>query len=80
MREFVAAAFARAGIVDWESHVVIDPAFVRPADATELVGDSSRARELLGWAPTVGFDELVGRMVDRDLELVDAQSSSSPSR
>jgi GDPmannose 4,6-dehydratase len=80
VRDFVAAAFARAGITDWESRVVVDPAFVRPADASELVGDSSRARQLLGWAPTVGFDELVGRMVDRDLELVAAQSSSRPSR
>jgi GDPmannose 4,6-dehydratase len=76
----VAAAFARVGIDDWEAHVVIDPAFVRPADATELVGDSSRARHHLGWTPTVGFDELVGRMVDRDLELIDTQSASSPIR
>lgn len=80
VRDFVAAAFARAGIDDWESHVVIDPAFVRPADATELVGDSSRARHHLGWAPTVSFDELVGRMVDRDLELIDTQSASNPIR
>ncbi|WP_028644654.1 GDP-mannose 4,6-dehydratase [Nocardioides sp. URHA0020] len=80
VREFVEAAFARAGLEDWESHVVIDPAFVRPVDATELVGDSSRARKFLGWAPSVGFEELVGRMVDRDLELVGDQSSSRPSR
>lgn len=80
VRDFLAAAFARAGIVDWESHVVVDPAFVRPADATELVGDSSRARHHLGWTPTVGFHELVGRMVDRDLELIDAQSASRPIR
>lgn len=80
VRDFVAAAFARAGIDDWEAHVVIDPAFVRPADATELVGDSSRARHHLGWTPTVGFEELVGRMVDRDLELIDDQSASSPIR
>jgi GDPmannose 4,6-dehydratase len=80
VRDFVAAAFARAGIDDWEPHVVIDQAFVRPADATELVGDSARARTHLGWTPTVSFDELVGRMVDRDLELIDFQSASSPIR
>jgi GDPmannose 4,6-dehydratase len=80
VRDFVAAAFARAGIDDWAPHVVIDQAFVRPADATELVGDSTRARTHLGWTPTVSFDELVGRMVDRDLELIDSQSASSPIR
>jgi GDPmannose 4,6-dehydratase len=68
VRDFVAVAFARAGITDWESLVRSDPAFVRPVDATELVGDASRLRTRLGWAPTVRFEELVGRMVDADLE------------
>jgi GDPmannose 4,6-dehydratase len=77
VREFVAAAFARAGISDWERYVVVDPAFVRPADPTELVGDASRARTVLDWSPTVEFGEIVGRMVEADLG---AQSSSSPSR
>lgn len=67
VREFVAAAFARAGIDDWQQYVVIDPEFVRPADPTELVGDPTRAREALGWSPTVEFGEVVGRMVDADL-------------
>ena len=67
VREFVAAAFARAGVPDWERRVRVDPAFVRPADAALQVGDAGRARRVLGWAPTVGFDELVGRMVDVDL-------------
>lgn len=40
---------------------------MRPTDPTDLTGDAGRARELLGWAPTVGFEELVGRMVDADL-------------
>ncbi len=65
--DFVAAAFARVGIEDWQGLVSTDPAFVRPVDAVELVGDPSRARELLGWEPEVGFEELVGRMVDADL-------------
>ncbi|MFC4787244.1 GDP-mannose 4,6-dehydratase [Nocardioides sp. MAHUQ-72] len=68
VRDFVATAFARAGIEDWEGLVSVDPEFVRPADPTDLVGDATRARELLGWVPTVGFEELVGRMVDADLE------------
>lgn len=67
VRDFVAAAFARAGIADWEPLVRTDPAFLRPVDAVELVACGSRARSQLGWVPTVGFEELVGRMVDADL-------------
>lgn len=68
--QFAAAAFARAGIEDWERHVVVDPRFVRPADATEMVGDPGRARSELGWMPTVPFEEVVGRMVDHDVALL----------
>ncbi len=67
VREFVAAAFDRVGIAEWEHLVTVDPAYVRPADPTELVGDASRARATLGWAPTVEFAEIVGRMVDADV-------------
>ena len=79
VRDFVAAAFERAGISDWEGLVTVDQQFVRPADPTDLRGDATRARELLGWAPTVAFDEIVGRMVDADLA-ADPQSSGRPSR
>jgi GDPmannose 4,6-dehydratase len=68
VREFVGAAFRRAGIDEWEGLVGTDPELVRPADPTDLTGDATRARELLGWAPTVEFDELVGLMVDADLK------------
>ncbi|GAB3018380.1 GDP-mannose 4,6-dehydratase [Nocardioides flavus (ex Wang et al. 2016)] len=67
VRDFVAAAFAAAGIADWEPLVRQDAAFFRPADPAELVGDATRAREELGWAPTVGFEEIVRRMVAADL-------------
>ncbi|WP_241005225.1 GDP-mannose 4,6-dehydratase [Nocardioides sp. zg-1228] len=67
VRDFVAAAFAAAGIDDWEPLVRQDAAFFRPADPTELVGDASRAHEELGWAPTVDFAEIVRRMVAADL-------------
>lgn len=70
VRDFVAAAFARCGIDDWEQYVEIDPEFVRPTDPTELTGDASLARDALGWSPTVEFDEIVGRMVEADLERV----------
>ncbi len=67
VREFVAAAFAAAGIDDWEPLVRQDERFFRPADPTELVGDASKARDVLGWEPTVGFEEIVARMVAADL-------------
>jgi GDPmannose 4,6-dehydratase len=70
VRDFVAAAFTAAGISDWEDRVVLDPAFVRPADPPRQLADSSRARDMLGWMPEVGFDELVARMVAADLQLL----------
>ncbi len=66
--DLVAAAFAAAGVEDWQAHVRTDPAFVRPVDAVDQVGDASRARDVLGWHPTVGFDEVVARMVRADVE------------
>jgi GDPmannose 4,6-dehydratase len=67
--DFVQAAFASAGIQDWQDHVEVDRAFVRPADTTIQVGDAAKAARILGWRPTVAFDEVVGRMVDHDLAL-----------
>ena len=67
VRDFVAAAFAHAGVGDWEPLVEVDAALVRPVDATELVGDATRAAKELGWMPTVGFEGVVTRMVDADL-------------
>lgn len=52
--------------LDYRDHVVVDQAFVRPAEVDLLVGDASKARERLSWAPTVGFKELVEMMVDAD--------------
>ncbi|GAA4187894.1 GDP-mannose 4,6-dehydratase [Gryllotalpicola kribbensis] len=72
IEDFVAAAFAAVGIDDWRPYVETDAAFVRPADAAELRGDASKIREVYGWVPTVGFDDLVRRMARRDLELLEA--------
>jgi GDPmannose 4,6-dehydratase len=69
VREFCQAAFAAAGL-DWEEHVVVDPAFYRPAEVDLLVGDPTRAKAALGWEPEVGFEELVRLMVEADLALV----------
>ena len=74
VRELVEIAFARAGL-DWQKHVRIDPALLRPAEVDHLLGDASKARAELGWMPTVAFKELVEMMVDADLKLL---SSSSP--
>jgi GDPmannose 4,6-dehydratase len=69
VRELVELAFRHAGL-DWQRHVVQDPALTRPAEVDLLQADPSKAREDLGWQPTVGFAELVRMMVDADLERV----------
>ncbi|TFD21989.1 MULTISPECIES: GDP-mannose 4,6-dehydratase [unclassified Cryobacterium] len=70
VREFVAAAFNAVGIPDWESYVGTDARFVRPADAHEMRGDSSKALSVLGWSPTVDFTEVVALMTRHDLGLL----------
>jgi GDPmannose 4,6-dehydratase len=75
VEEFAAAAFGCAGIDDWSSHVEVDRALLRPVEAQAFVGDSTRIREELGWRPTVGFEELVRRMVEADLALLRTPSS-----
>jgi GDPmannose 4,6-dehydratase len=66
VRDLVEAAFGHAGL-DWRAHVKTDPAFMRPAEVDVLLADPTRAREELGWRPTVGFAELIAMMVDADL-------------
>jgi GDPmannose 4,6-dehydratase len=67
VREFVEEAFGHLGL-DWKKYVVQDPALIRPAEVDLLVGDPSKARQKLGWQPTVDFRGLVRLMVDADLE------------
>jgi GDPmannose 4,6-dehydratase len=67
VRELCRVAFERVGL-DHRDHVVIAPDLYRPAEVDHLRGDASRAERLLGWSATVGFVELVERMVDADLE------------
>jgi GDPmannose 4,6-dehydratase len=69
VRDFCEAAFAVVGL-EWENFVVVDPTFYRPAEVDLLVGDASRARGELGWAPNIGFGELVAMMVEADVALV----------
>jgi GDPmannose 4,6-dehydratase len=56
-------AFSRVGL-HYDAYVHVNPEFFRPAEAEILVGDSAKALEVLGWTPEVGFDELIGMMVD----------------
>jgi GDPmannose 4,6-dehydratase len=67
IRDFLDAAFSHVGIDDWTPYVRQDPRFMRPAEVDHLIGDASKAREVLGWKPKVSFRELVALMVDADL-------------
>ncbi len=69
VREFCELAFSHLGM-DYRDYVVIDQAFMRPAEVDLLVGDASRAATELGWHREVGFQELVAMMVDADLDLL----------
>ena len=70
VREFLDEAASLLDL-DWESLVEIDPRYYRPAEVDELCGDASRAREELGWDPSVTFKELVRIMVDADVKLLE---------
>jgi GDPmannose 4,6-dehydratase len=74
--EFAQAAFEAVGLA-WQDHVVIDPAFMRPAEVDLLVGDASKAKAELGWAPATTFRDLVTLMVEADLERVANARSSA---
>ncbi|MGD2026828.1 MAG: GDP-mannose 4,6-dehydratase [Anaerolineales bacterium] len=65
--EFCDAAFSHVGL-DYRDFVVQDPLFYRPAEVDLLVSDPQRARDILGWEPTVSFEELVQLMVDEDIK------------
>src|SRR5437867_1060278 len=67
VRELVEIAFGHVGL-DWRRHVRVDPALMRPAEVDHLLGDASRARAELGWAPKVDFKQLIEMMVDADLQ------------
>jgi len=66
VRELVEVAFAHVGL-DWQQHVGVDPAFLRPAEVDHLIGSPAKAKAQLGWEPSVDFKGLVHMMVDADL-------------
>lgn len=67
VRDFCQLAFDRVGL-NWEEYVVSDEKYFRPAEVHQLLGDSSKARQKLGWKPNVTFESLVQMMVDADLK------------
>ena len=66
VQELVEGAFGLVGL-DWNKHVRIDERYFRPTEVDELQGDASKARRVLGWAPTVTFEGLVRIMLEADL-------------
>ena len=70
VEECVKIAFDQAGLGNYEPYVVIDPAFVRPAEVDLLIGDYGKAEQDLGWKPKTTFEELIRLMVDADYELL----------
>jgi len=70
VRECVEIAFDEAGFRDPESYVRIDPAFLRPAEVDQLIGDPGKAKAQLGWEPQTSFEELIRLMTRADLELL----------
>jgi GDPmannose 4,6-dehydratase len=73
VREFLDVAFRIAGFESWEPYVTHDTRFDRPSEVDLLMGDATKAREQLGWTPSVTFEELVGRMYEADLKAEQAQ-------
>jgi GDPmannose 4,6-dehydratase len=79
VRELVEIAFASVGL-DWREYVRTDPALLRPAEVDLLIGDASKAKTLLGWQPTVSFEQLVQMMVEADLARLSTVASSAGRR
>ena len=75
VRDMCRIAFEHAGL-DMAAHVVIDPAFYRPAEVDILLGDASKARAKLGWEPQIGLEELIHEMVDADIERAKLEPAS----
>ena len=67
VRELVEIAFSHLDL-DWNQYVRTDPSLLRPAEVDLLVGDPTRAKDELDWAPTVDFDGLIRLMVDADVQ------------
>ncbi|WP_069754327.1 GDP-mannose 4,6-dehydratase [Streptomyces sp. EN16] len=79
VRQFLEFAFEHAGL-DWREHVRYDPKYERPSEVDALIGDASKAEELLGWKPEVKSRELARIMVDADIRWLDDQLTGAAVR
>ena len=76
VRDLCRIAFAHVKL-DYEDHVRVDPSLLRPAEIDHLLGDATRARQELGWMPSVSFEQLIAMMVDADLARLERHPPSS---
>ena len=76
VRDLVQTAFSHVGL-DWQMHVNTDPGLLRPAEVEHLIGNSSKARKVLDWTPTVDFEGLVRMMVDADVKRLESAPRSA---
>lgn len=79
VRELLRVAFDHVGL-DYEDHVVIDSKYFRPAEVDLLLGDCAKAKRRLGWKPEVSFEQMIGMMVDADLQKVKMERYQSSGR
>lgn len=75
LRQLCEAAYGRVGL-NWRQHVVSDPALVRPLETGQTLADAFKARKLLGWVPTISFEQMVGKMVDAQIARLEPQLRS----
>jgi GDPmannose 4,6-dehydratase len=76
LKDFLAVAFACVGITDWERYIRIDSSLSRPAEVISVVGDATKANQVLGWKPKVEFAAMIQAMIDFDVELIDNASTN----
>jgi len=74
IRDFLDVAFNHVGIKEWKSYIKQDKRFMRPSEVDHLIGDPSKIRKKLGWKPKTSFNDLVKKMVDNDLKLLNNES------
>jgi GDPmannose 4,6-dehydratase len=72
LRQLCEFAYRRVGL-NWQDHVVTDPGLVRPLETGQTLADSSKAHKILGWEPTISFEQMVGKMVDAQIARLDSR-------
>jgi GDPmannose 4,6-dehydratase len=72
LRQLCEFAYRRVGL-NWQDHVVTDPGLVRPLETGQTLADASKAHKILGWEPTISFEQMVGAMVDAQIARLDSR-------